>query len=136
MATNTCPCDTTIVNRTHRVGECEIYKERRDLLEEGMRKLNVCDVEELGRLESNDKTIAILGDRWWPQTAKQDRDRISKQFLCSIWKKRNERLNVGGVSIRSLRSVSKGMRGQWSNDQGKQLMSTPPLSPPSKYIHI
>ena len=27
--------------------------------------------------------------------------RISKQFLCSIWKKRNERPNVGGVSIRS-----------------------------------
>ena len=48
-----------------------------------------------------EKTIAILGDRWWLQTAKQDGDRISKQFLCSIWKKRNERPNVGGVSIES-----------------------------------
>ena len=28
-------------------------------------------------------------------------DRISKQFLCNIRKKRNERPNVGGVSIRS-----------------------------------
>ena len=26
---------------------------------------------------------------------------ISKRFLCIIWKKRNERPNVGGVSIRS-----------------------------------
>ena len=31
----------------------------------------------------------------------QGEDRISKQFLCSIWKKHNERPNVGGVSIRS-----------------------------------
>ena len=28
-------------------------------------------------------------------------DRISKHILCNIWKKRNERPNVGGVSIRS-----------------------------------
>ena len=60
-------------------------------------------MEEFGRLESSEKTIAILGHRWWPQTAKQDGDRISQQFLliCSIWKKRNERPNVGGVSTRS-----------------------------------
>ena len=61
-----------------------------------MRKLDVCDMEEFGRLESSEKTIAILGDRWWPQTAKQDGNRISKQHLCSIWKKRNEPPDVGG----------------------------------------
>ena len=33
--------------------------------------------------------------------AKQDGNRISKQSPCSVWKKRNERLGVGGVSIRS-----------------------------------
>ena len=66
-----------------------------------MRKFDVCDMEEFGRLESSEKTIAALGDRSWPQTAKQDGDRISKPFLVSIWKKRNERPNVGGVSIRS-----------------------------------
>ena len=53
-------------------------------------------MEEFGRLESSEKTIAILGDRWWPQTAKQDGDGISKQFICSKWKKRNERPNVVG----------------------------------------
>ena len=100
MATNMCPCGTTIESRTHIAEEREIYKEERDALEE-MRKLDVCDMEEFGRLESGEKTIAILGDRWWPQTAKQEGDRISKHFLRNIWKKRNERPNVGGVSIRS-----------------------------------
>ena len=85
-------------SRTYIVGECEIYKEERDALE-NMRKLDVCDMEDFGRLESSEKTIAILGDRWWEQTAKQYGDRISKQFLCNIWKTRNEPPNVGGVSI-------------------------------------
>ena len=84
MATHLCPCGTAIKSRTHIVGECEIYKEKRNVLEEEMRKLDDCDMEEFGRLESSDKTIAILGDRWWPQTAKQDGDRISKQFSCNI----------------------------------------------------
>ena len=55
-------------------------------------------------LDGSEKTIAILGHRWWPQTAKQAKqqgDKISKKFQCNIWKKRNERPNVGGVSIRS-----------------------------------
>ena len=82
------------------VGECEKYKEERDAIEE-MRKLDVCDLQEFGRLEGSEKTIAIPGDRWWPQTVKPDGDRISNQFICSIWKKRNEHPNVGGVSIRS-----------------------------------
>ena len=100
VATNMCPCGTAIESRTH-IAECEIYQEERDALEEGMRKLDECDTEEFGRLESGEKTIAVLGGRWWPQTAKQEGDRISKQFLCSMWKKQNERPNVGGVSIRS-----------------------------------
>ena len=41
----------------------------------------MCDVEEFDRLESSEKMIAIVGDRWWPQTAKQDGDRIRKQFF-------------------------------------------------------
>ena len=80
---------------------CEIYKQERDVLVQEMRKLDECDMEEFGRLKSSEKTISILGDRWWPQTAKQEGDRISKQFLCNVWKKRNERPYVGGVSIRS-----------------------------------
>ena len=64
MGTNICPCGTTIESRTHIVGKCEVYKEERDALEEGIRKLDVCDMEEFGRPESSEKTIAILGDRW------------------------------------------------------------------------
>ena len=74
MASNMCPCRVTLESRTHIVGECEIYKEKRDVLEE-MGKLDVSDMEEFGRLKSSEKTIAILGDRWWPQTVKQDGDR-------------------------------------------------------------
>ena len=38
----------TIESRTHIVGECEIYKENRDALEEEMGKLDECDMEEFG----------------------------------------------------------------------------------------
>ena len=100
MDAHVCPCGTTMESRTHVVGNCEIFKEELDALEETT-KLDECDTEEFGRLESSEKMIAILGDRWWPQTAKQDGDRISKHFLCNIWKTRNERPHVGGVSIRS-----------------------------------
>ena len=99
VATNMCPCGTTTESRAHIGGECEIYTEKRDALE--MRRLDVCGMEEFGRLESSEKTVAILGDRWWPQTVKQDGDRIIKQVLCNIWKKCNDRPNVEDVSIRS-----------------------------------
>ena len=57
MATHMCPCGTTTESRTHMVGTCEIYKEKRDALEEEMGKLDVCDMEENRRLESSDKTM-------------------------------------------------------------------------------
>ena len=33
------------------VGECEIYKEEQDALEEEMRKLDVCNMEAFGSLD-------------------------------------------------------------------------------------
>ena len=59
VATHICPCGTTIESRTLIIGECEIDKEERDALED-MRKLDECDVEEFGGLESSENTIAIL----------------------------------------------------------------------------
>ena len=106
------PCGTT-ESRTHIVGECEIYREGRNALEDGMRKLDVCDMKEFGRLESSEKTIAILRDKWWPQAAKQDGDRISKQFLCRIWKKRNERQMLD-VSLLGVGTVLRLERDAWS----------------------
>ena len=49
-----------------------------------MRKIGRYDMEKFGTLDSSEKASAILGDKWWPQTVKQDGDRMSKQFLCSI----------------------------------------------------
>ena len=64
MHVHMCPFGTTIASRTRIIiGECEIYKEERDVLEKEMRKLDDCDVKEFGRLESSEETIAVLGDR-------------------------------------------------------------------------
>ena len=89
-----CPCGKAVESRTHIVVEYEIYEEERDVLE--MRKIGECGMEKFGTplIDCIEKTIAILGDRWWPQTAKQDGDKISKNFLCNLWKKRNEHPNV------------------------------------------
>ena len=45
------------------------------MLEEKRRKFDECGMEEFGGQGSSEKTFAILGDRWWPQTAIQDGDR-------------------------------------------------------------
>ena len=55
------------------------------------------DMEKFGTLDSREKTIAVLGDRWWPQTAKHEGDNMGKKFRCNIRKTRNKRPNVRGV---------------------------------------
>ena len=85
--------------------------EERDALE--MRKLDVCDMEEFVRLESSEKTIAILRDKWWPQTAKQDGDRKSKPFQCNIWKS-VMRAQMLEVSSLGLGTVFRLERDAWS----------------------
>ena len=57
-----------------------------------------------GTIEGSEKTIAIQGDRWWPLAAKQEGDAISKPTLRRVWKQRNWRSSVGGVSIGSRNS--------------------------------
>ena len=44
-----------------------------------MRKIDECDMEKFGTLDSSGKTIAILGDSWWPHTAKQEGDKINQK---------------------------------------------------------
>ena len=97
------------------MGECEIYKEERDVSEE-MRKIDECDMEKFGTLDGSEKTIATLGDRWWPQTAKQEGDMISKSFplVCNLRTKRNEHQNVGGVSLLRVGKVLRPERDAWS----------------------
>ena len=43
-----------------------------------------CDMEKFGTLDNNEKTIAILGDRWWPQMAKQEGEKIARKFLFNV----------------------------------------------------
>ena len=47
-----------------------------------MRKIYECGNEKLGTLDRSETTIAILGDNWWPQTAKQEEDKIYKIYTC------------------------------------------------------
>ena len=42
-------------------------------------------MEESGAQNSSRKMIIILGDRWWPQKAKEEGDKTSKQFPCNTW---------------------------------------------------
>ena len=60
------------------------------------------------------KTIAIVIDRWSPQTTKQDGDRTNRHFPCDIWTKRIELLNVEEVSTKSRNGVLRLQRDAWS----------------------
>ena len=84
VATDMCRCGTAIESRVHMVEECEVYKKERGTLDKEMSKSDKCGMEEFGRLEGTEKPIHIIGDKWWPQTAKQEGGRISEQFLCNI----------------------------------------------------
>ena len=57
-----CLCGKAVENRTHTVGEYEIYKEELDVLE-GMRKIDECGMEKFGTPDSSEKTIAIYSRR-------------------------------------------------------------------------
>ena len=72
----TCPCGKARESRVHIVAECELYKEERDILVEEMREVEEGGIKSFDALDSREKTIAILVDIWWPQTAKQDGDKI------------------------------------------------------------
>ena len=49
-------------------------------------------------LGNSEKAIAILGDRWWPQTAKQEEGTIKQKiYVCNTWKK-----NVMSAQVLSL----------------------------------
>ena len=59
-----CPSGKAIESRTHVVGECEIYDEERDVLEEEVWEIDECNMQEFCTLDSSEHTIAIVGDRW------------------------------------------------------------------------
>ena len=82
-----------------------------------MRKIE-SGMERLGTLYSSEKTIAILGDRWWPQTAKQEEgDKIIKKFLMKHTEKQNK-TNMSAqmleVSLSGVGTVLRLGRDAWS----------------------
>ena len=70
-----------------------------------MRKIDECDIH--GRVwcteyssSSREKTIANVGDRWWPQAVKQERAKINRSNICNnVGRRHNERPMLRGVSI-------------------------------------
>ena len=94
------------------------------------RKIGEHAMEKFGTLDS-EKTMAIPGDRWWPQTAKQGGDKTSNNNKnVIIWKKRDERPNVRGVSVRSRNGAPsrKGcmVNGQTTKASNKRVRPPPP----------
>ncbi|CAM9999984.1 unnamed protein product [Sphacelaria rigidula] len=85
------------------VTECELYKKGRDVLEGEMRDVNEGGMESFDALDTREKNMA--GDENRPQKAKQDGTKRCKKVKCTVWKKCNEHLDVGGVSIRSKNSA-------------------------------
>ena len=57
-----------------------MYKEEQMVLEEETRNIDERNMKKFGTLDSSEKLIAITGNRWWPQTAKQEGDNISKKL--------------------------------------------------------
>ena len=79
---------------------------------EEMRETDECDMEKFGTLDSSDKTIGILGDRW-PQTAKQEGDKMSKKFPCNTWENVMSAQTLE-VSLLGVGTVLRLERDAWS----------------------
>ena len=65
------------------MGKSEMREEERDVWEE-MMQMDEYDMEQFSTLDNSEKTIAITGDRWWPQKAKREGDEVFC-FLCNIF---------------------------------------------------
>ena len=67
-----------------------------------MRKIDVCDMEEVGSIESSEKTIAILGDRCGHRRRNRTGIRQAHSFYAIYGRSvMSAQTNVGGVSVRS-----------------------------------
>ena len=81
-----------------------------------MRKIDECGMEKFGTLQyiaSSEKTIDILKDRRWPQTAKQEADNVSKMSLYHIRKKKLMSAQMFEVSLLGVGTV-RLERDEWS----------------------
>ena len=89
-----------------------MYKEERDVLAE-MSKIDECDTEKFSTLDSSEKTIAILGDRWWPQQAQQEEDKANQTFYV-IYGNNAMSAQMLEVSLLGVGTVLRLERNAWS----------------------
>ena len=94
-----------------------MYKEERDVLreEKEVRKTEECEMEKFGtkfNSSGKKKTIAILGGKWWPRVAKQERDNSSNKVYV-VWKQRVN-AQLSGVSLLGAETVLRPERDAWS----------------------
>ena len=93
-----------------------------------MRKIAEGEMEKFGTLNGREKTIAVLGDRWWPQTAKQEGDKVRKTFYA-IHGKNVMSAQILEMSPSGLGTVVRLERDAWSmviRLRPCMTMSTPP----------
>ena len=71
--------------------------------EKEIRKSNESDMKAFSTLlvECSEGTVAILGDRFWPQTEDQEEDWISNKCSYCVWKMHNSAQIVEGVAVSS-----------------------------------
>ena len=78
-----------------------------------MRKIDKCDMEKFSALDSTEKTIAILGDGWWPHKAKQQGDEIG-ETLYVIYGKNAMSAQMLEVTLLGVGTVLRLERDAWS----------------------
>ena len=81
-------------------------------------------------IESSEEMIPIPGDTRWPQTVKQEGD-MARKTSDVLYGRNVLNALLSEVSLLGVRVVLRlnGLRGQWSNDRGKQKMS---MLPPTR----
>lgn len=100
----TCPCGKAVESQTHLVTNVD-YIRRNGTLEGEIWEVNSCVMKLFGTLDGREKMNDGTRDIWMPHMAKQGGNKTCNGFLRSVWKDRNERLNVEGVSTRSRNSA-------------------------------
>ena len=91
--------------------------------------------QEFDAQAGSEKTVATLGDRWWPQAAKKEGDEDRRKFRCNTPSYANnvpgsEHPNIGGVSNKSRNGASSRERcvanGQMTKASNKNDYPSPP----------
>ena len=108
------------------------------MLEEEMREIDECDLEEFETLDMSEKTIAIIGDTCWPQAGKQEGDKVSKtKSNCVIYGKNVMSAQLSEMSLLGVGTVVRLERDAWS--MVKRLWQAtyqyPPPTPVPVYTH-